>query len=191
VPDASITARARKRRSGPALVHDQLERRFVAAVVLELVHSVLRDGEHARAEMQALRDRRVRGQGLEVAVDDLVAGRIALRRWRDPARTGQQPCGRGIDVELPRREHAHVAPLTHACSDALARLEDQRFDVARQQVRGRGQADGTGADDGDGKRGCCGHDGSPVAYIDVLQCSVRLFTVLSLLARRIVGPMSS
>ena len=129
------------------LVDDQLERRVVAAGVLELVDPGARDADHARAEMQRAGDLRRRGQRLQVALDDLGAGRIARRPsgavqpWRSSSSTADR-----VEVELPRREHAHVPPLADAGADRVAGLEHERLQAAGEQVRRGGQADRAGAD---------------------------------------------
>ena len=69
-----------------ALVDDELERRLVAAVVLELVDAVLGDGHDARAEVQRRSDGRQRRERLEIALDDLLPRRVAARIGRRPSR---------------------------------------------------------------------------------------------------------
>ena len=111
VPEASITARpgrgARRRPRGR-----RHERRLVAARRL-ILSKPRGDGDHAW-EAQLRGDLRQRGQRLEVALDQLVAGRVAVGVRRVPAGGFEQPLGGRVDVELPRREHAHVPPRADA-----------------------------------------------------------------------------
>ncbi len=141
-----------------ALVDDQLERRVLAAGVLELVDPVLGDRLDARVEVQRGRDRLERGEGLEVPLGDLVSRGVGVGGGRLPARRGEQLPGDGVDVVRPRREDPDVTPLAHGRADGGAGFEDQRLQPARQQVRRGGEPDGTGADDGDGQRCGCWHE---------------------------------
>ena len=92
-----------------------------------------------------------RRERLEVALGDLVARSGTRRRPARSSRRLEQLLRLRVDVVLPRREHAHVAPGPDAGADRRARLEDQRLDVARQQMGGGGQPDRTRADHRDGQ----------------------------------------
>ena len=130
------------------LLDDELVGRVVAAVVLELVDALARHADHTRAQVQALGDPGHCRERLEIALDDLIAGRVGVRRRRGPARALQQLRRDRIDVVAPRREHPDVAPLAHARADRIAGLEHDRLDAARAQMGGGREADGPGADHG-------------------------------------------
>ena len=132
-----------------ALLDEQLERRLVAARVLELVDAVPGDRDDPGAEVQAparspAAPRAARGSARR-------SRRRSGRRPRpaQPSRPRRAARRDRVDVVLPRREHAHVPPLADARADLLAGLEHQRLDPARGEMRGGGEPDGARADDGD------------------------------------------
>jgi hypothetical protein len=129
----------------------QLERRLVAARVLELVDAVARDGDHARVEVQSRRDLGQRSQRLEIAVDDLGPRRVFVVRRRVPTVGAEQLRGGRVDVVLPRREQTDVGPLADARADAVTGLEHDGLQAAREKVRRGCEAHGAGADHRDGK----------------------------------------
>jgi hypothetical protein len=61
-----------------------------------------------------------------------------------------------------------VSPQPDGRGDLVARLEDHEVDAPLDEIRGRGQPDGTGADDHDRQRGepIAGHG----AYGQIQQC---------------------
>jgi hypothetical protein len=134
-----------------ALLDDELERCLLTARVLELVDAVAGDAGHARTELQHARDLRQRGERLQVALHQLVARRVAVGIGRRPARALEHLAGDRVDVEVPRREHAHVTPLANARADRRAGLEHDRTETAIDQVRRRREPHGPRADDGDGQ----------------------------------------
>ena len=78
----------------------------------------------------------------------------AVGLGRIPAGGIEQRARGRIDVVAPRRKHPHMRPFAERRADAVAALEDQRAQAARNEMRGRGKADRAGADDGDGKISC-------------------------------------
>jgi hypothetical protein len=137
------------------LVLDQ-ERHVAAMRVLHPVVALAGHGTHARAEAQARRDLRQRGQRLQVTFHHLAAGRERGRVRRGPAVRVQQRARGAVDVEFPRREHPYVRPAPHAGADAVAGLQHQRRQAAFEQVGGGGKAHGAGTDDNDGQLGVHG-----------------------------------
>jgi hypothetical protein len=129
----------------------QLERGVVASGVAELVHAAARHRDHARVDMQALRDGGDRSQRLEIALDDVTPGGIAVGRGRRPALSRKQLGGGRVDVVLPRREDSDVRPRAHARADAVASLEHERLDAAGHKMGGGRQAHGPSADHRDRK----------------------------------------
>jgi len=141
------------------LLYDQLERRVLTTRVLELVDALLRDSDHSSPQAQQPGDLRQRGEWLQVARHELVAGRVAVRRRRVPPRSAEQPHGGRVDVELPRREDAHVPPRADCSANVRSRLEHQRLETALEQL-GRGcQTDRPRADDRDWKGTVAAHAG--------------------------------
>jgi hypothetical protein len=153
-----------------AVVDDELERRVVAAAVLELVDPGTRDARDPGAEVQGRCDLRRRGQRLQVALDDLGAGRVAVAGRRGPAVALKQRGGGRVEVELPRREHAHVTPRANARADGVPGLEDHRLQAAREQVRRGGQPDGAGSDDRDAVGVVVIHAAAPRQGIEGFRC---------------------
>ena len=96
-----MTALARYALFLAVVLDDEFERRGLAALVLELVDARLGHAGHARAEVQHGRDLGCRGQRLEVALDDLIAGRVPVSGRRFPAVAREQLGGDGVDVVLP------------------------------------------------------------------------------------------
>jgi hypothetical protein len=160
----------------PVGVDDHLERRVVAAVVLELVDAELGDGDHPRAVADAVAQRRQLRQRRDVAVGELGTGRVGVRVGRSPALGLQQLDGDGIGDPLPGREQAHVAPVAEAGCIALAGFEHERVEVADEQVRGRRHADRAGADDDRRKGDRFAHGTAPQRHRRILmRCTVAHF----------------
>ncbi len=127
------------------------------AVALHLVEADATDRRDAARGADAILERRARRQRLEVALHQLAARRI-LRR--PPAqfqpRRPEQPLGRLVDVVLPRREHADMAPLAHRMRGLAAGLKHDRLEAAFQRMGGGSETDGPGARIGDGLLGLSG-----------------------------------
>jgi ArsR family transcriptional regulator len=137
---------------GPAFgPHDQLERRLGAADVLHLVRRPAGDRDDAMAGADAPGELGDGGQRQQVALTQLGAGRVRLGVRGVPAGPLEQPLGDRVDAEAPGGEEADVTPARHAGGDLRPGLEDDRLQPAIDEPDRRGEADGTGSDDGDGK----------------------------------------
>ena len=146
-----MTARARRRCSplGIAVAHD--EGRIGATVVRHEVVALARDAGDRRAEVKSGRDGRHAGEGLQILRHDLRAGRqVVPARSRD-ALIGEQGARGRVDIVVPGREDADMAPFEDRGADTAAFFEEGRAQAALDQTRGGGEADRTGSDHRDGE----------------------------------------
>jgi hypothetical protein len=128
-------------------LHTDDEWDILPAVVLHQIVVLPCDGDDARGEPD-MRGKLVGGrEWLQILLGEAVTGRVLVRRWRYPAVSGQDPCGRGIDGELPGREHPHMSPTPHPVTDPRACLQDERSQTARNRVSCRRETYGASADD--------------------------------------------
>ena len=110
------------------------------------------DNASAHADVWVHRaDCRERG---EVAMHQIVAGRIGIGLGRHPALSLQQEAGGSVDVVAPGGEHPHMSPGAHRVADLGSSLQHQRFQPAGQKLRSCGEPYGPGADNDDRKRAC-------------------------------------
>ena len=75
--------------------------------------------------------------------------------------------GRAIDIMLPGREDADMAPIAQVCADGRAGLIELHWQTSLDEMGGGGKPDRTGADHGDGKRGgAFGHVTGPSLFLE-------------------------
>lgn len=110
------------------------------------VPALAADADHASSVAYAVTEGV--GEGREVLIDPLRAGRVALS-WGRPPGGLQQASRRGVGELGPRREQADVAPLGHRGGSRVAGFQDDRVEPALEQVSGGGQSLRTGPDDDD------------------------------------------
>ena len=77
-------------------------------------------------------------QRLKVVLEELTAGWVLLRIRAVPTGLPQQSFRSLVDVIGPGREHAHVRPLPHRVSSAVARFQHDRLQAAFESMRCRG-----------------------------------------------------
>jgi hypothetical protein len=123
-----------------------------AAIALHLVEAGAADRRDPAVEPDAVAEPGPARQRLEILRHQFAAVRIVAGIGRVPADFLEKPLGRLVDVVLPGREHADVAPLAHGMRGLGAGLEHHRLHAAFQHVRGGGETDRAGAQDGDGLR---------------------------------------
>src|ERR1700716_1191567 len=116
-------------------MHRDRERRGLAARGLHLVEAQARDCAYAMTKAKLRSDLGKGREWYEIRLDELAPGRVVLAGGGDPAVAIEQFARGGVDVVLPGREDAHVAPLQHARANRIAGLEDQRGRATLDQVR--------------------------------------------------------
>ncbi len=127
------------------------ERRAVPAGGAQPVQAQPGDGHHAGAVAHVWLERGQVGEGLQVLVGELRAGRQPLGVGLDPAGVGEEATGCGVDGVPPRREQPHVPPLPHRGGRAVTGFQDGERQTSLVQVRGGGQTDRAGPDHDDGQ----------------------------------------
>ncbi len=111
---------------------------------LHFVKPLPGDGRHPGAQPNV--GRQPVGEGLEIAVDQVAAGRVGLGVGELPAGPFQQRSGGLVHVVLPRGEHADMRPLAHVGGDPGPRLQHQRREASAQQMGSSRQSNGAGTD---------------------------------------------
>jgi hypothetical protein len=136
----------------PARLVDRDREGMVGAVLAhDLVDAVACDVVDARAGFDDHAHRRRCGERREIGRIQFISGRQRICRRRLPAVRAQDGGCRRIDVEAPRREHAHMPPVADVSSDGVAGFVELHRHAAREEVRGGREADRAGADDGNGQ----------------------------------------
>jgi hypothetical protein len=123
------------------------------AAVDEQVAAGAADSGHPSAVADGARGGGVEqlGQGAQVRLTPLTAGRVTVLIGRGPAAGGLEQAPRGgVDELAPRREQPDVSPLGDRCPGVAACLEHDEVQVALDRVGGSRQADGAGTDDDHG-----------------------------------------
>ena len=149
-PERAAAVRDRERRTAlsPRPFPDTLSR--PCRVIASTVAAGFDDGRHFRGC----------GEGLQIGVVEIAAGRKGVRRRLLPAVPHEKRARGTVGVVSPRREQPHMAPLAHARRDRRTRLVDPHRNAALDEMRGDRKADRSGADDGNGKIADVGrHDG--------------------------------
>ena len=134
--------------------------RILPAGVFHPIVAVTRHRDDSRVEADTGRELRRCRERLEILLHEVGARWVLLIRRRCPALPLEQSTGGRVDVELPRREHADMAPTANPIADARARLDDERGHAAGDGVRCGSQTDRPGTDDDDRKRGPLTHSPS-------------------------------
>jgi hypothetical protein len=94
---------------------------------------------------------RRRGERFEVVGDNFASCRKNVGRRRPPALPCEERGRCGVDAIAPRREKLDVAPIAQVRADCGTGLIDFHWETARDEMRGRGEADRARPDHGDGE----------------------------------------
>jgi hypothetical protein len=99
-----------------------------------------------------------RSQWCKVDGKKISAWGKGVRVWGFPTLGFKQPAGRSIQIESPRRKHAHMAPFANGGAGFGPGFKDARAQTAFNEVSGGGEADWATPDDGD-RQGAIKADG--------------------------------
>lgn len=91
------------------------------------------------------------GEGLEIPLGPVPAGRVGGGVGRDPAGRREELLGGGVGDLAPGGEEPYMGPVANRGGGGGPRLQDERRDAALDEVGGGGQPDGAGPDDDDGE----------------------------------------
>mgnify|MGYP007061006499 CR=1 FL=1 len=117
-----------------------------ASVIRHQVVPLARDARHFRTETKPGSDGRDLRERLQILRHDLLARRQLFAARRRNILRSQQFSGRGIDIVIPRRKNADVAPFEDCRAAAGAFLKKDWAQVAFNQTCGGRKAHWTGAD---------------------------------------------